>query len=73
MVGTGKQALDEAGAPLEVISKVTGHSGGDVTRDHYLSVSAERTRREFETVADQAHHPQGRPCTTGRRRTRTKT
>jgi integrase len=28
--------LHEVGAPLEVISKVAGHAGGEVTRDHYL-------------------------------------
>lgn len=44
--------LHEAGTPLEVISKVTGHAGGEVTRDHYLRVSAERSRAEFHTVAE---------------------
>ncbi|WP_088284712.1 site-specific integrase [Kineosporia sp. A_224] len=44
--------LHEAGTPLEVISRVTGHSGGEVTRTHYLHVSAERTRLEFGALAD---------------------
>jgi integrase len=43
--------LHEAGAPLEVISKVTGHAGGEVTREFYLNISAERTRRDFDAVA----------------------
>jgi len=49
--------LHEAGTPLEVISKVTGHAGGEVTRDHYLAVSAERTRPEFQTVAERLLSP----------------
>ena len=49
--------LHEAGTPLEVISKVTGHAGGEVTRDHYLAVSAERTRLEFQAVANRLLSP----------------
>lgn len=52
--------LHEAGAPLEVISKVTGHAGGEVTRDHYLRVSAERTRAEFQTVSERLAGRPGR-------------
>ena len=44
--------LHEAGTPLEVISGITGHLGGEVTREHYLYVNAERTRGEFTTLAD---------------------
>jgi site-specific recombinase XerD len=46
-------ALHEAGTQLEVISAVTGHSGTKVTREHYLSVSAERTREPFGLIAAQ--------------------
>jgi intergrase/recombinase len=52
--------LHEAGAPLEVISKVTGHAGGEVTREHYLRVSAERTRSEFDTVSRRLLDSSGR-------------
>jgi site-specific recombinase XerD len=44
-------ALHEQGAALEVISKVTGHADSGVTREHYLAVDAERTRREFEAIS----------------------
>ncbi len=44
--------LHEAGMPLEVISRVTGHAGGEVTRTHYLNIAAERTRGEFGALAD---------------------
>lgn len=45
-------ALHEAGATLEVISKVTGHApGSKVTQDSYLAVTAERTRTEFALIA----------------------
>lgn len=44
-------ALHEQGAALEVISKVTGHADSGVTREHYLAVTAERTRREFEAIS----------------------
>jgi len=53
--------LHEAGTPLEVISKVTGHAGGEVTRDHYLAVSAERTRLEFQAVANRLLSPSAEP------------
>lgn len=52
--------LHEAGAPIEVISKVTGHAGGEVTRDHYLRVSAERTRKEFDEVSRRLLNRSGR-------------
>lgn len=42
--------LHEAGTAIEVISKVTGHAGTGVTVDHYLNVSAERTRTAFEVI-----------------------
>jgi len=44
--------LHERGLPLEVIAKQTGHAGGDVTRDHYLVVTAERTRPKYSAIAD---------------------
>ena len=44
--------LHEAGTPIEVISRITGHSGGEVTRNHYLKIAAERTRREFTDVSE---------------------
>jgi integrase len=43
--------LHEEGTPIEVIAGVTGHADGAVTREHYLSVSAERTRTEFAALA----------------------
>jgi integrase len=44
--------LHERGVPLEVIGSVTGHSpGSSVTRDHYLSVDADRTRPHFAALA----------------------
>jgi integrase len=52
-------ALHEEGVALEVVSKVTGHAGTKVTQDHYLSVTAERTRGEFSAIAAR--------LTTGRR------
>lgn len=49
---TSVTALHEAGVSLEVIQRVAGHAAcSDVTRDHYLAVSAERTRAEFEAIA----------------------
>ena len=42
--------LHEAGTAIEVISKVTGHAGTGVTVDHYLNVTAERTRTAFEVI-----------------------
>lgn len=44
-------ALHEQGVALEVISTVTGHASTAPTRQHYLSVSAERTRIEFAVIA----------------------
>ena len=44
--------LHEAGTPLEVISRITGHSGGEVTRNHYLKIAAERTSQEFTDVSE---------------------
>lgn len=43
--------LHEAGTPLEVVSKVTGHADTKVTADHYLGVTAERVRNEFAAIA----------------------
>jgi integrase len=40
-------ALHEEGVSLEVVSRVAGHAGTRVTDEHYLSVTAERTRREI--------------------------
>lgn len=37
--------------PLETIAAVTGHSGGEVTRKHYLLVTAEQTRAQYEAIA----------------------
>ena len=49
---TSITALHAAGVSLEVIQHVAGHVVGTaVTRDHYLVVSAERTRPEFEAIA----------------------
>jgi integrase len=44
--------LHEAGTPLEIISRVAGHAGGEVTRTHYLHVAAERTRPQFTALAE---------------------
>ena len=52
-------ALHEEGVALEVVSRVAGHAGTRVTDDHYLSVTAERTRGEFSAIAAR--------LTTGRR------
>ena len=52
-------ALHEAGVALEGVSRVAGHAGTRVTDDHYLSVTAERTRGEFSAIAAR--------LTTGRR------
>jgi integrase len=43
--------LHELGAPIETIAKVAGHASGSTSRDYYLSVAAERTRAEFEILA----------------------
>jgi integrase len=48
---TAVTALHEAGAELEVISKVTGHAGTEVTKEHYLAITAENTRTEFQLIA----------------------
>lgn len=48
---TSVTALHEAGVGLEVIDKVIGHAGTQVTKDHYLAVSAERVRSEYEAIA----------------------
>jgi hypothetical protein len=48
---TSVTALHEAGVSLEVIDKVIGHAGTQVTKDHYLAVSAERVRSEYEAIA----------------------
>ena len=51
---TSVTALHEAGVSLEVIQRVAGHAAhSDVTRDHYLAVSAERVRPEFSAIAAQ--------------------
>jgi integrase len=49
--------LHEAGTPLEVISRITGHAGGDVTRDFYLAIAAERTRAQFSSLAEAMDSP----------------
>jgi integrase len=48
---TSVSALSAEGAPIEVVSKVTGHADDGVTREHYLAVSAERVRTEYEAIA----------------------
>jgi len=48
---TAFTALHEAGLDLEAIAPVIGHSGTKVGREHYLVMSAERTRTEFESIA----------------------
>lgn len=48
---TSVSALSAEGAPIEVVSKVTGHADDGVTREHYLSVSAERVRTEYEAIS----------------------
>ena len=48
---TAFTALHEAGLDLESIAPVIGHSGTKVGREHYLVMSAEKTRTEFETIA----------------------
>jgi hypothetical protein len=50
---TAVTELHEAGVQLEVIAKITGQVNGEVTREHYLSVTAERTRRGFRGLSGQ--------------------
>jgi cytoskeletal protein RodZ len=52
MRSTAVTNLHAEGVALEVIANVTGHVDETVTREHYLAVTAENTRRGFETLAE---------------------
>jgi len=44
--------LHEQGVPLETIARIVGHSGTQVTKRHYLSISAESVRAELAGIAE---------------------
>ncbi len=48
---TATSNLFELGVPIEVVSALTGHADSEVTRNHYLTVSADRVRAEYTAIA----------------------
>jgi hypothetical protein len=61
MCSTAVTNLHEEGVSLEVIAKISGHVDDAVTREHYLAVTAERTRREFEVLAERLRQGRSDP------------
>jgi integrase len=49
---TAVTLLHEQGVPLETIARIVGHSSTQVTKKHYLSISAESVRDELASIAE---------------------